>query len=229
MNRILFIITSHSDMLNTDRKTGVWLGEFTDPYYEFKDAGFEVLLASPLGGKPPVDEMSQLTEHITGSNRRFQDDAEAQSAFAQTVKLDDLKADDFDGVFFPGGHGPLWDLAENEQVGKLINEFSQQKKIIGAVCHGSAAFVSAARENPDFLKNRRISCFSNAEEKLSMNNDTVPYFLEDVLKNLGANIDNASIPFSSHITTDDNLITGQNPLSAGPAAKMMIEMVNSRI
>lgn len=229
MNKILFILTSHSEMLDTDKKTGVWLGEFTDPYYAFKDACFEVVLASPMGGLPPVDEMSKLTENITASNRRFQEDEEAWAAFSHTKTLDTLKADDFDGLFFPGGHGPLWDLAENETVGQLIVDFTAQEKIVGAVCHGSAALISAARQNPEFLKNKRISCFSNAEEKLSGKEKNIPYYLEDVLKNLGANIDNGSIPFTAHTTTDDNLVTGQNPMSAGPTAKLMIELVNSRI
>lgn len=229
MHKILFILTNHSEMLDTDAKTGVWLGEFTDPYYEFIDAGFEVALASPLGGEPPVDEMSKLTEQITGSNRRFQDDEVAQIAFKNTLKLDDIEADDYTAIFFPGGHGPIWDLSENETVGSIINEFNNQDKIIGAVCHGSAAFISAVRQNPDFLKNKRISCFSDAEEKLTDKERNMPYLLESVLKEMGANIDNTIIPFTAHTTTDDNLVTGQNPLSAGPTAKLMIELVNSRI
>lgn len=228
MNKILFIITSHSEMLNTDAKTGVWLGEFTDPYYEFIDAGFDVVLASPKGGQPPVDEMSKMTEHISGSNRRFQDDAVAQTAFANTLTLENLRADDYEGVFFPGGHGPIWDLAENEKVGQLIADFDAAGKIIGAVCHGSAAFISGAKVNPEFLRNKRVSCFSDAEEKLALKESNVPYSLEQVLANLGAEIDNGLIPYTSHTVTDDNLVTGQNPLSAGPTAKLMIEMVNSR-
>lgn len=229
MNKILFIITSHSEMLDTDAKTGVWLGEFTDPYYEFLDAGFEVALASPLGGEPPVDEMSQLTEHITGSNRRFQDDEVAQIAFNNTLKLDDINPDDYVAVFFPGGHGPIWDLSENEAVGKIIIDFTEKEKIVGAVCHGSAAFISAERQNPDFLRGKRISCFSDAEEKLTGKENHIPYLLESVLKEMGVNIDNSSIPFAAHTTTNDNLVTGQNPLSAGPTARLMIQLVNSRI
>lgn len=215
-------------MLNTDAKTGVWLGEFTDPYYEFIDAGFDVVLASPKGGQPPVDEMSKMTEHISGSNRRFQDDAVAQTAFANTLTLENLRADDYEGVFFPGGHGPIWDLAENEKVGQLIADFDAAGKIIGAVCHGSAAFISVSKVNPEFLRNKRVSCFSDAEEKLALKESNVPYSLEQVLANLGAEIDNGLIPYTSHTVTDDNLVTGQNPLSAGPTAKLMIEMVNSR-
>ena len=229
MNKILFILTSHADMLDTDKKTGVWLGEFTDPYYEFLDAGFEVVLASPMGDQPPIDETSRMTENISASNRRFQEDSAAQHAFANTITLENIKADDFNGVFFPGGHGPIWDLSENEYVGKLITDFSSQNKIVGAVCHGSAAFISAARQNPEFLYKKRVSCFSNAEEKLSGKEKFIPYYLEDVLKNLGAEIDNTAIPFASHTTTDDNIVTGQNPLSAGPTAKLMIQLVNSRL
>lgn len=228
MKKVLFIITSHADMLNTDTKTGVWLGEFTDPYYEFKDVGFNVVLASPKGGQPPVDTMSQLTEHITGSNRRFQDDLEAQQAFANTLKLDEVKEADYDALFLPGGHGPLWDLAESETTGKIINDFVLKGKVVGAVCHGPAAFLAAEKQNPGFLKGRKISCFSNAEEALTGRKSNVPYLLEDTIRNLGAEIDNNLIPFTAHTTTSDNIATGQNPLSAGPVARLTIELIKSR-
>lgn len=229
MQKILFILTSHADMLNTDAKTGVWLGEFTDPYYEFLDAGYEVVLASPKGGQPPVDEMSKMTEHITGSNRRFNDDADAQAAFASTLKLEDIQPDDYTALFFPGGHGPIWDLADAPSVGKIIQAFQAKGKVIGAVCHGSAAFISAAKQDADFIRGKRVSCFSNAEEKLTGKQDHMPYLLEDALKDLGAEIDNTIIPFASHTVVDGNLITGQNPLSAGPVAKKMIEMVQGKV
>lgn len=228
MNTILMILTSHSEMLDTDAKTGVWLGEFTEPYYHFTDAGFNVVLASPKGGRPPVDEMSSLTEHITGSNRRFQDDEQAQKLFNNTITLENLNAEDYIGIFFPGGHGPMWDLAEDESCGKLIADFHSENKIIGAVCHGSAAFSAAAKLQPDFLQNKRITCFSNQEEVLTGKIKNIPYLLEDLLSELGANIENGKIPFAANVTTADNIVTGQNPLSAGPTAKMMIELLNSR-
>ncbi|MDQ0639962.1 putative intracellular protease/amidase [Pedobacter sp. W3I1] len=123
MKKILMVLTSHSSMENTESKTGVWLGEFTDPYYEFIDAGYTVTLASPKGGRPPVDPMSELTEHLTGSNRRFQDDEQARAALSQTTVLDQIRHYDFDAVFYPGGHGPIWDLAVDNNSGLLILDF----------------------------------------------------------------------------------------------------------
>ena len=229
MQKILFILTSHADMLNTDTNTGVWLSEFTDPFYEFLDAGYEVVLASPKGGQPPVDEMSKLTEHITSSNRRFNDDAAAQAEFANTLPLESINPDEYTAVFFPGGHGPIWDLADSATVGKIIQSFHAQGKVIGAVCHGSAAFISAGKQDAQFLQGKRLSCFSNAEEKLTGKEDHIPYLLEDVLREMGAEIDNTVIPFAPHTIVDGNLITGQNPLSAGPTAKKMIEMVKGTV
>ncbi|MDX1602194.1 MAG: type 1 glutamine amidotransferase domain-containing protein, partial [Salinimicrobium sediminis] len=136
MKKILIILTSHSELVNTDSKTGVWLGEFTDPYYEFIDKGYTVTLASPKGGKPPVDPRSELTENITSSNRRFKKDEAAQRGFEFTQKLSDLSADDFDAVFFPGGHGPMGDLATDEDTARLVVEFFNQDKPIAAICHG---------------------------------------------------------------------------------------------
>ncbi len=229
MSKVLFIITSHGELPGSDSTTGVWLGEFTEPYYLFKDAGFEVDLASPNGGQPPVDDTSKLTEHITGSNRKFNDDPELQHKFANTLKLENLNTSDYDAVFFPGGHGPIWDLASDTKVADLILKFDSEKKTIGAVCHGSAAFISAAKKNPEFIRGKRISCFSNMEEKLSGKEKYMPYLLEDALQGLGAEIDNTKIPYTSNTTTDDNLITGQNPMSSGGVAKLMIEVINSKI
>ena len=179
MKRILMILTSHEEMENTDSKTGVWLGEFTDPYYEFIDQGYQVTLASPLGGKPPVDAMSELTEHITGSNRRFVDDEFAQQAFKHTHTLVGLSAGDFDAVFFPGGHGPLWDLAEDELSGQLILEFFHADKPVAAVCHGPAALIKAAELVPGLLSGKRLTGFTNTEESLVGRTDNIPYKLED--------------------------------------------------
>lgn len=225
MKRILMILTSHQLMENTDSKTGVWLGEFTDPYYEFIDQGYQVTLASPSGGKPPVDGMSELTENITGANRRFLDDKSAQEAFEHTHKLAELAAADFDAVFFPGGHGPLWDLATNELSGKLILEFFQANKPVAAVCHGPAALIKAAELVPGLLSGKRLTGFTNAEETLVGRADNIPYKLQDKLVALGADFKSALVPFFSHVETDGLLITGQNPLSAGPTAKALIQLL----
>ncbi len=223
MKKILMILTSHEDMENTDSKTGVWLGEFTDPYYEFLDKGYEVIIVSPKGGIPPIDPMSKLTESLTTSNRRYDKDEAAQKAFKNTVPLEKINASDFAGLFIPGGHGPLWDLASNENCGRLILDFIEQKKPVASVCHGVAGLIKAAELQPGFLKDKRITGFSNAEEILVMRSDNVPYKLETRLKELGANYQSATIPFTSHVEEDGLLITGQNPMAAGPTAKALIK------
>lgn len=219
------VLTSHAQMENTDGKTGVWLGEFTDPYYEFIDAGYRLTLASPLGGRPPVDPMSELTEHITGTNRRFQDDEIAKTAFERTNVLRLMKAADYDAVFYPGGHGPLWDLATDASSGRLILEFYHAGKPIGAVCHGPAALIKVAELEPGFLMGKNISAFTNIEELMVGRADHVPYKLETRLKELGAEFYSALVPFTSHVEIDGLLVTGQNPLSAGPTAKALIKLL----
>ncbi len=227
MKNILMIVTSHKKLENTENTTGLWIGEFTDPYYEFQDAGFNIDIASPMGGKPPIDPMSELTENITASNRKFQKDEIAQKALNNSLKIEDVSAADYDAVFFPGGHGPMFDLAFNEVSGNLILEFFKTGKPVAAVCHGPAAFIKAAEIDPSFLKGRKVTGFSNTEEKLSLKMDNIPYTLENRLKELGGNYKKASAPFLSHVEVDGLLITGQNPLSSGPAAKALIEALKS--
>lgn len=222
------ILTSHEQMEHTDKKTGLWLGEFTDPYYEFIDAGYQVTLASPLGGRPPVDPMSELTENITGPNRRFQDDEAAKAAFEHTNVLSTINAADYDAVFYPGGHGPLWDLASDENSGRLILEFYNSGKPVAAVCHGPAALIKAAELQPGFIKGKTVSAFTNTEEMMVRRKDNVPYMLETRLRELGADIHSALVPFMSHVETDGLLITGQNPLSAGPTAKALIKKLEQK-
>ena len=223
MKKILMILTSHKEMENTDSTTGVWLGEFTDPYYEFIDKGYEVTLASPKGGTPPVDPLSKLTENITASNRRFDDDEVAKAAFNDTYTLGDINVADNDALFIPGGHGPIWDLATNELCGKIILEFLSEQKYVAAVCHGPAALIKAAELQPGLLQGKRITAFSNTEETMVLRSKNVPYELETRLKELGADYHAALIPFTSHLEKDGLLITGQNPLSAAPAANALIK------
>jgi putative intracellular protease/amidase len=225
MKKILMVLTSHSAMDNTDGKTGVWLGEFTDPYYEFIDAGYDVTLASPKGGRPPVDPMSELTEHVTGANRRYNDDEVTKTAFSQTQVLNQIRSDDYDAVFYPGGHGPLWDLAQDNNSGILILNFLDAGKPVAAVCHGPAALISAERQRPGFLKGKIISAFSDTEETLVGRSGNVPYLLQTKLEEFGAEVKTALVPFLSHVEKDGLLITGQNPLSAGPAAKALINFL----
>ena len=221
------VLTSHSAMENTDSKTGVWLGEFTDPYYEFIDMGYSVTLASPKGGRPPVDPMSELTEHITGANRRFQDDEIAKKAFSETTVLNLIDHADYNAVFYPGGHGPIWDLAVDNNSGLLILDFLDAGKPVAAVCHGPAALINVEKQRPGFLKGKTVSAFSNTEETMVGRSGNVPYRLQSKLEELGAEVKTAVVPFLSHVETDGLLITGQNPLSAGPAAKALIELLES--
>jgi len=223
MKKILMVLTSHAEMEHTGDKTGVWLGEFTDPYYEFIDAGYEVSLASPKGGRPPVDPMSELTEHITGSNRRFGDDELSKEKFAHTSPVTQFSAIDFDAVFYPGGHGPLWDLAKDNDSGKLILEFLDAGKPVAAVCHGPAALLSAENQRTGFLNGKRLSAFTDTEETLVGRKSNVPYLLQSKLAELGAEVKTALIPFLAHVEIDGLLITGQNPLSAGPVARALID------
>ncbi|WP_029281250.1 type 1 glutamine amidotransferase domain-containing protein [Pedobacter sp. R20-19] len=225
MKKILMVLTSHSEMENTDHKTGVWLGEFTDPYYEFIDAGYEVTLASPKGGRPPVDPMSELTENLTGSNRRYQDDEVAKAAFSHTTVLNQIHSANYDAVFYPGGHGPIWDLAVDNNSGILILDFLDSGKPVAAVCHGPAALLNVEHQRPGFLKDKTISSFSDTEETMVGRSGHVPYLLQSKLESLGATVKTALVPFLSHVETDGLLITGQNPLSAGPAAKALIELL----
>lgn len=228
MKQILMVLSSHDELLNTESKTGVWIGEFTDPYYKFVDQGYSITLASPRGSRPPIDEMSQLTEHITESNRRFMVDQKAQTAFSNTKKLSEVSANDYDAVFFPGGHGPMFDLAQDEKSGKLILDFIHSSKPVAAVCHGPAALLKAGELEPEILQGKKITGFSNTEEKLAMRMDTIPYTLEDRLKEIGAEYSKHAVPFLSHIEEDGLLITGQNPLSAGPAAEALIKRLESQ-
>ncbi len=227
MKKILMVMTSHQEMLNTDNTTGLWIGEFSDPYYEFKDRNYTVVLASPKGGSPPIDPMSKITENLTGSNRRFMKDDFAQHALKHTLKLSDVTASDYDAVFYPGGHGPMFDLASSETSAQLIVEFLDQNKPVAAVCHGPAALLKVAESDPSFLKGRKVTGFSNAEEVLALRSNNIPYNLEDKLKAFGADYHKALTPFVSHVESDGLLITGQNPLSAGPTAVALIDVLES--
>lgn len=227
MKKILMILTSHADLENTDSKTGVWLGEFTDPYYELLDRGYGITLASPVGGQPPVDPTSKLTENIAASNRRFNDDPEAQAAFAATLPLDTVNPADYDALFLPGGHGPLWDLATNETCGRIILDFYNNGKPVAAVCHGPAALIKAAELQPGLLSGKRVTAFTNVEETLVFKNDNIPYKLQTRLEELGADFHSALVPMISHVEVDGHLITGQNPLSAGPTTIALIGYLES--
>jgi putative intracellular protease/amidase len=219
--KILMVLTSHDELGDTGEKTGVWLEEFVAPYYAFLDAGAKVTLASPKGGRPPIDPKSDLKEADDAVLVRFRGDAEAEHALDQTVKLDAVPADYFDAVFYPGGHGPMWDLAEDKHSIQLIEDFMKADKPVGAVCHGPAAFRHVMVKGKPMLKGKRVTGFSNAEEDSVKLTKVVPFLLEDEMKRLGAHYEKGE-PGQSFVVTDRHLVTGQNPGSSLATAEALL-------
>ncbi len=223
--RILIVLTSHDRLGETGERTGFWLEEFASPYYVFRDAGADVTLASVKGGQPPIDPKSVLEEWHTEDTRRFDADAEGQAALAATRPISDLSAADYDAIFFPGGHGPMWDYPGNERLASLIEAFDAEDKPIGAVCHGPVALVDVRKaDGTSFVAGRRVSAFTNGEEEAVGLTDVVPFLLEDRLRALGATIENAA-DFTSNIVTDGNLVTGQNPQSSAAGARGLLRLL----
>ncbi|HBQ66114.1 MAG TPA: type 1 glutamine amidotransferase domain-containing protein [Leclercia adecarboxylata] len=220
--KVLMVLTSHSDLGNTGKKTGFWLEEFAAPYYIFKDAGADVVLASPAGGQPPLDPKSDSADFQTELTQRFKADPAAQRELANTLKLDSVRQDDFDTVFYPGGHGPLWDLAESQTSIALIEAFNRAGKPIGFVCHapGVLRHVKAASGEP-LVKGRQVTGFTNDEEADVELTDIVPFLVEDELIALGANYQKGP-NWGSFIVEDGTLITGQNPGSSEAVAKALV-------
>lgn len=222
--KVLMVLTSHDQLGDTGLKTGFWLEEFAAPYYVFKDAGAEVVLASPAGGQPPLDPKSDLPEFQTALTHRFKADTDAQRALASTVKLDTVSHEEFDTVFYPGGHGPLWDLAESRKSIDLIESFERANKPIGFVCHapGVLRHVKTADGEP-LVKGRRVTGFTNGEEEDVQLTNVVPFLVEDEFKRLGAlyeKIENWA-PF---VLVDGKLVTGQNPASSEKAAEALLKL-----
>ncbi len=220
--KVLMVLTSHSDLGNTGKKTGFWLEEFAAPYYIFKDAGADVVLASPAGGQPPLDPKSDSADFQTELTQRFKADPAAQRELANTLKLDSVRQDDFDTVFYPGGHGPLWDLAESQTSIALIEAFNRAGKPIGFVCHapGVLRHLKAASGEP-LVKGRQVTGFTNGEEADVELTDIVPFLVEDELIALGANYQKGP-NWGSFIVEDGTLITGQNPGSSEAVAKALV-------
>lgn len=220
--KILMVLTSHDKLGNTGEKTGFWLEEFAAPYYVFKDAGAEITLASPLGGQPPLDPKSDTPDFQTASTHRFKADTTAQSVLASTLKLTDISADNFDAVFYPGGHGPLWDLAENATSIALIEAMLEAGKPVAAVCHAPGVLRHA--KGPDgtsVVLGKSVAGFSNTEEGAVGLTTIVPFPVEDMLKENGGKYSKAQ-DWHPHVVTDGLLITGQNPASSEPAAKALL-------
>ncbi len=223
--KILMVITSHDQLGNTGKKTGFWLEEFAAPYYVFKDAGIEVTLASPKGGQPPIDPKSDDPGMQTDPMRRFKEDAAAKQHLATTLTLDQVKADDFDAVFYPGGHGPLWDLTEDKRSIALLEAFDRAGKPIAAVCHapGVLRHVKGADGQP-LVKGRKVTGFTNSEEEALQLTKVVPYLVEDVLKQLGGEFSRTD-DWGSYAITDGRLVTGQNPASSDAGARALLKVL----
>ncbi len=225
--KILIVLTSHDQLGETGKKTGFWLEEFAAPYYVLKDAGAEITLASPKGGQPPLDPKSDEPDAQTDATKRFKADEEAKAELASTHRLAEVKAEDFDAVFYPGGHGPLWDLAEDASSISLIEAFAKADKPVAAVCH--APGVLRHVKGPDgesLVKGRKVSGFTNGEEDAVGLTDVVPFLVEDMLKANGGRYEKGP-DFQPFVLTDGKLITGQNPASSEDAAKALLGLLKA--
>ena len=227
--KILLVLTSHDQLGNTGKKTGFWLEELAAPYYRFKEAGVDITLASPKGGQPPIDPKSNDPEFRTDLTRRFEQDAEAMATMATTRKLADMNIDDFDGVFYPGGHGPMWDLAEDPLSIRLIERAAAANKPIGAVCHAPGVFrhVKGSDGQP-LVKGKRVTGFTNTEEEAVNLTHVVPFLVEDSLKQNGG-LFSKGPDWLVYILADGRLVTGQNPASSGPAASLFIAVAKETL
>lgn len=225
--KILMVLTSHDELGDSGHKTGFWAEEFAAPYYAFKDAGAEVTIASPLGGQPPIDPNSQQEDAQTPATIRLFEDEAVLDQLATTLKLNEVNADDYDAIFYPGGHGPLWDLVNNEVSLQLIEKFWRQGKPVAAVCHAPAVLLNAKDQHGESLvKGKRVSGFTNSEEAGVGLTEVVPFLLEDELKARGGNYEKAE-DWAPLAVVDGQLITGQNPASSAPVARELIKLLNA--
>lgn len=224
--KILMVLTSHNQLGNTGKPTGFWLEEFAAPYYVFRDAGLDITLASPKGGQPPLDPVSDAPDAQTDDTRRFRSDPKAQALLATTHKLNALHADDFDAVFYPGGHGPLWDLASDEDSIKLIEKFWAQGKPVGAVCHAPGVLRKVKTPAGEALvKGKRVTGFTNSEEEAVGLTAIVPFLVEDELKKAGGLFERTD-DWGEYAVVDGHLVTGQNPASSTVAAEELVKLLN---
>jgi putative intracellular protease/amidase len=221
---ILMVMTSHDQLGNTGRKTGFWLEEFAAPYFTFLDSGAAVTVASPKGGQPPLDPKSDTPEGQTELTQRFKKDKAAQAVLASTVKLSDVKASDYDTVFYPGGHGPMWDLAEDAKSIALIEDFYNAGKPVAAVCHAPGVLRHVKIDGQPIVKGKRVTGFTNTEEEEVQLTNVVPFLVEDELKRLGGLFE--KVPnWQSFAITDGRLVTGQNPASSRAGALELLKLL----
>lgn len=224
---ILIVLTSHDQLGDTGQKTGFWLEELAAPYYAFKAAGSTLTLASPQGGQPPVDPKSDAEDGQTEDMRRFKADAEAMAALATTRKLSEVAARDFDAIFYPGGHGPLWDLTVDTDSIRLIEDFWSAGKPVSAVCHGPTVLLHPKDAGGEpIVKGRKVTGFTNAEEEAVNLTEVVPHLVEDELKARGGVFENVA-NWQSHVAVDGRLVTGQNPASSKAAADAVVDLLRA--
>ena len=225
--KILMVLTSHDKLGDTDHKTGFWVEEFAAPYYVFKDAGFDITLASPLGGQPPIDPTSQLSDFETDATKRYDQDEVVKEELANTVVLSSVNESDYDSVFYPGGHGPLWDLAYNADSIKLIESFLAANKPVGAVCHASAVLLDIKDASGEFvIKGKAVAGFTNSEEDAVQLTDIVPFLVEDELIKRGADYQKVD-DFAAFAVQDGLIISGQNPASSELVAEKLVTHLNA--
>lgn len=225
--KILMVLTSHDQLGKTGRQTGFWLEEFAAPYFVFRDAGVDLVLASPKGGQPPVDPKSDLPENQTPAMARFKKDERAQRELSQTVKLADVKSEDFDTVFYVGGHGPMWDLAESPVSIALLESFYNSGKPIALVCHSPGVLRHVTYQGEPLVKGKRVTGFTNGEEEEVHLTKVVPFLVEDELMRLGAIFEKLR-NWQPHAIVDGRLITGQNPASSTSAAQALLRLLGAQ-
>jgi len=225
--KILIVLTSHSALGDTGEKTGFWIDEFATPYYVFADAHAEITIASPSGGQPPVDPKSETEDAQSTSTKRYSNDTIAREKVAHSLKLSDVRTSDYDAVFYPGGHGPLWDLATDKDSIRLIEEFYHHQKPIAFVCHAPAALVNVKAKNGEpFVKGKELTSFSNTEEAAVKLTKVVPFLLEDELTKHGA-LYSKGYDWASYTKQDGLLITGQNPASSEAVANLLLQALKA--
>lgn len=225
--KIVMVLTSHDQLGSTSRKTGFWLEEFAAPYFVFRDAGVELALASPKGGQPPIDPKSDVPENQTPAQTRFKQDQSAQKTLSQTIKLADVKSDDYDTIFYVGGHGPMWDLVDNPDSIALIESFYNSGKPVAAVCHSSAVFHRVTYQGQPLVKGKRVTGFTNGEEEVAGLTHVVPFLVEDELKRVGGLYEKAA-DWASFAVTDGRVVTGQNPASSTAGAKALLAVLGRK-
>ena len=226
--KVLIVLTSHSELGNTGKKTGFWIEEFAAPYYTMADAGTELTIASPKGGQPPIDPKSEAPEAQTPATKRFYSDSELKEKLSKTIRLSDVNQDDYDAVFYPGGHGPLWDLANDAASIALIEDFYKNQKPVAFVCHSPGALIKVKDSNGEpLVKGKEVTGFSNTEEEGVKLTDVVPFLLEDEIKKLGGKYSKGA-DWGSFTQQDGLLITGQNPASSEAVAELLLKTMKEK-